>query len=347
MTTETADHRHWMARCLNLAAQGFGHVSPNPMVGAVVVYENQVLAEGYHANHGGAHAEVQALSRVSEPEKLAHSTLYVNLEPCTHHGKTPPCVDRIIEFGVPKVVIGSHDPNPEVAGNGVEKLRSAGVTVITEVLKARDHELNRRFHTFHKQHIPYIILKWAQSADGYLADEQGRSGWISNVYARTLVHQWRAQESAIMVGSQTALMDNPKLNPRLWQGAAPLRILLDPEKELTPNAQLLKDGLPTWVLNKHENKHQGNVTFFKVAAETVEWLPFLLNKMVQGGYQSLIVEGGGMLLDTFIRHGQWHEARIFTGTRPLGGGVPAPQVRGRLPVQNFIGNDLLQVRMHT
>lgn len=347
MSVNDPDHRFWMSRCLNLAAQGRGHVSPNPMVGAVLVHQGRILSEGYHAELGGPHAEVQAMSRVSDPDLLAGSTLYVNLEPCNHHGKTPPCTDRILEYGIPEVVIGSLDPNPAVAGNGVKRLQEAGVKVTSGVLAAADHRLNHRFHAFHAQHMPYVMLKWAESADGYIADDNRISGWISNVYSRILVHKWRAQEDAIMVGSQTAIADNPQLNARLWKGSNPLRILLDPELVAPGEIHLLNDGLPTWVLNKHKDDLTENVEYLKVSSEEQEWLPFLLNTLAYRGYQALMVEGGGMLLDTFIRHGQWHEARVFKGTRHLGGGIPAPQLQGKKDRQVFIGNDLLQYWFNT
>ncbi len=347
MVVNESDHRFWMRRCLNLAAQGQGHVSPNPMVGAVLVHRGRILAEGYHVAFGGPHAEVQAMGRVSDPDLLAASTLYVNLEPCNHHGKTPPCTDRILEYGIPEVVIGSLDPNPAVAGTGVDRLQKAGLRVTSGVLAAEDHRLNYRFHTFHAQHIPYVMLKWAESADGYLSDNKGASGWISNVYSRVLVHKWRAQEDTIMVGSQTAVVDNPQLNARFWKGKNPLRILLDPDRIATGNTHLINDGLPTWVLNDHKNEVSGNVEYFQVSSEEHEWLPFLLNTLAYRGYQSLMVEGGGMLLDTFIRHGQWHEARVFTGSRHLGGGIPAPQLQGKKTRQVFIGNDLLQYWWNT
>lgn len=340
-------HRYWMERCLTLAARGQGHVSPNPMVGAVIVYKGQVLAEGYHARYGEDHAEVQALNRVPDPGLLRYSTLYVNLEPCTHHGQTPPCVNRIMEAGIGEVVIGSIDPNPQVAGDGVHKLKQAGVPVTTGVAEEEAHWLNRRFRTQHTQHMPYVILKWAQSADGFLADEDGHSGWLSNVYTRTLVHQWRAQEDAIMVGARTALQDNPQLTARQWQGFDPLRIVLDPELRVPASAVLMDQTVPTWVLNQQKAMQQGKVRYQQIEPEEQLWLSNLMDELKRAGYQSLIVEGGGMLLDTFIRHGQWHEARTVTGTRHIGAGVRAPSITGRRTYQTLIGRDLLQYWLNT
>jgi diaminohydroxyphosphoribosylaminopyrimidine deaminase/5-amino-6-(5-phosphoribosylamino)uracil reductase len=340
-------HRYWMERCLTLAARGQGHVSPNPMVGAVIVYDGRVLAEGYHARYGEDHAEVQALNRVPDPGLLRYCTMYINLEPCTHHGKTPPCADRLMEAGVCEVVIGSLDPNPQVAGAGAEKLREAGVKVITGVAEEQAHFLNRRFRAQHTQHMPYVILKWAQSADGFLADENGHSGWLSNVYARTLVHQWRAQEDAIMVGARTALQDNPQLTSRQWQGNDPLRIVLDPDLKVSGSAHLLDQSVPTWVLNQHQSQQDGWVSYKQVEADEQALLSYLLSELIRTRHQSVIVEGGGMLLDTFVRYGLWHEARIFTGTRHIGAGVEAPALRGRRTYQDFIGNDLLQYWINT
>ena len=347
MAQEMDTHRYWMGRCLTLAAKGQGRVSPNPMVGAVIVHEGRILAEGYHAQYGGAHAEVQALYQVPDPGLLPYSTMYVNLEPCTHHGKTPPCAGRLMEAGITEVVIGSLDPNPQVAGAGVHKLRQAGVRVITGVLEEQAHLLNRRFWTQHTQHMPYVILKWAQSADGFLADQNGHSGWISNVYARTLVHQWRAQEDAIMVGARTAIQDNPQLTARQWQGSDPLRIVLDPDLQVPDSAHLLDQSLPTWILNKQQSQVMANVTYKPISINEQDWLTFLLNELISAGYQSLIVEGGSQLLNTFIRNGQWHEARTFTGTRHIGAGVSAPVLKGRRTYQTFIGNDLLQYWTNT
>lgn len=335
-------HRYWMQRCLDLARQGFGHVSPNPMVGALIVYNHQIIGEGYHTAYGGAHAEVQALNSVTDPGLLAHSTLYVNLEPCAHHGKTPPCSDHILEAGIPEVVISSLDPNPQVAGSGVEKLKEGGISVVTGLGEEEAKNLNKRFHIHHRHHTPYVILKWAQSADGFLADENGNSGWISNLYSRILVHQWRAHEDAIMVGSRTAIQDNPRLSARLWQGKNPLRIVLDPELAVAYEANLLDGSITTWVLNRYKSLTYGSIHYHQVDMEEQSWLTWLLNALTQSGYQSLIVEGGGMLLDTFIRHNKWHEARIFIGENYLGGGVTAPVLKGKRKQQAFIGNDLLQ-----
>ena len=334
-------YEKYIHRCLTLAAKGKGHVSPNPLVGAVIVRDGKIIGEGFHAQHGQAHAEVNAINSVQDKAALKESTLYVNLEPCSHHGKTPPCASRIIEEGIPQVVMGCLDPNEQVAGRGVKQLKDSGVHVISEIMAEECKWLNRRFFTFHQQQRPYIILKWAQTADGFMADSSGNSKWISNLYSRIYVHKWRAQEDAIMVGRQTAMNDDPKLTARLWQGNDPMRIVLDPDLSMDSSAHLLDGSVKTWVLNQQQNMEKGNKTYLKLDL-TDDWLAVFLAELKQAGCQSLIVEGGKALLDTFIQHNAWDEARIFTGKTCFGQGLAAPVVNGQCGKQQNIAGDELK-----
>ena len=253
-----------MQRCLLLASKGLGSVAPNPMVGAVVVYQNKIIGEGWHQKAGEAHAEVHAINQVSDLEILKKATLYVNLEPCSHFGKTPPCADLIIEKGFKKVVIASRDPNPLVSGKGIQKLKEAGVTVIENILKKEAEFLNRRFYTFYQKKRPYIILKWAETQDGFIAPlekKEKKPFWISNALAKQRVHKWRTEEAAILVGVQTVITDDPLLTAREWPGKHPLRMVLDPNNRIPADAALLHDGLPTLLFsNKKINTTNKKIT---------------------------------------------------------------------------------------
>jgi diaminohydroxyphosphoribosylaminopyrimidine deaminase/5-amino-6-(5-phosphoribosylamino)uracil reductase len=285
----------YMRRCLELAKKGKGYVAPNPMVGAVVVYEGKIIGEGYHRKWGEAHAEVNAIRSVRHPEWLKKSTLYVNLEPCAHDGKTPPCVELIIEKQIPRVVAGQTDPFPQVSGKGIKRLKEAGIEVLTDVLKAECEDLNKRFITFVNKKRPYIILKWAQSADGYIdkvreTNKEQASVKFSDDFTRLPVHKMRAEESAIMVGSRTLELDKPLLNVRYWYGPEPVRIKADSRKPL----------------------------------------PDLMRELYAQDIQSLIVEGGARLIQSFVNENLWDEARIEVSTLKLNEGVKAPFLSGCL-----------------
>ena len=257
----------FMQRALDLAETGRGSVSPNPMVGCVIVNQNQeIIGEGWHQAYGQAHAEVNAMQSVNDPAQLGSSTLYVNLEPCSHHGKTPPCAEAIIRHQIPKVVIANADPNPLVAGRGVKMLREAGVEVLEGVLEEEGHQLNRRFFTYIEQERPYIILKWAETADGFMARENFDSKWISNLLSRKIVHKWRSEEDAIMIGKNTARFDNPKLTVRDWSGNNPLRIVVDRHLELSSNLIIFNRETPTVCYNLLKNEHLNNLDYVKVPA---------------------------------------------------------------------------------
>lgn len=328
----------YMHRCIQLAQAAAGHVAPNPMVGAVLVYNDRIIGEGYHLQYGMPHAEVNCIASVkSEDFHLVNkSVMYVSLEPCAHYGKTPPCADLIVRHGIPKVIIGCRDPFPEVNGRGIEKLLAAGITVQTGVLEKECHQLNKRFFTFHAQRVPYIILKWAQSNDGAIAAADGSAVQISNVYSNRLVHRWRSEEAAILVGTRTALLDDPALTTRLWPGKNPLRLVVDRKLSLPTSLRLFDDSAPTIVFN--ELKHTVNADRNNVFTDGRNWfyrltrdsnsLHELMNALYHLGIQSVLVEGGAKLLQSFIGENCWNEARIITNeTLRIPGGIKAPELR--------------------
>lgn len=322
----------YMLRCIELAKLGLGETSPNPMVGAVIVHNEKIIGEGYHHHYGAAHAEVNAIESVPDKSLLAESTIYVNLEPCSHFGKTPPCSDLIIQHKIPRVVICNVDPNPMVKGKGIEKLRNAGIEVITGVLKNEGEALNKRFFTYHRKSRPYIILKWAQTQDGFIDVErtpghQQQPNWITNEEARMLVHKWRAEEQAIMVGTNTAFLDNPKLNVRDWTGKHPIRILVDRTLRLPQNLNLFDGSIPTLVFTQEavEEDENQDVEFITIPFD--EYLPeHILGELYRRQVQSLIIEGGAKLITSFIEAELWDEARVFTGQKYFHAGVVAPKI---------------------
>lgn len=321
-------HTGYMLRCLQLAALGSGHVAPNPMVGAVLVHEGLIIGEGHHQQFGGPHAEVNCIRSV-RPEHLGHipgATLYVSLEPCAHFGKTPPCADLVIRSGIRRVVIGSMDPFPEVNGKGVERLREAGVEVLTGVEEEACDSLNRRFITFHRRKRPYVILKWARSADGMMASQEGERLIITNPFSNRLVHQWRSEEASIMVGTSTALLDDPELTNRLWSGRSPVRIVLDMELRLPPHLKLFDRKHPTIVFNALRQDEQENLMMCKLSRDR-SLVGQMLDALHALQLQSLIVEGGPTLLQGFIDEGLWDEIRVITNTQlQVLEGLKAPEL---------------------
>lgn len=311
-----------MQRCLQLARLGNGHVAPNPMVGAVLVHEGQIIGEGYHRLYGQAHAEVNCVNSVPEGlrQLISKATMYVTLEPCAHHGKTPPCADLLVAQKIPRVVIGCVDTFSAVAGRGIAKLEAAGVEVTTGVLEAACRHINRRFFTYHEKKRPYVVLKWAQSADGYIAPESGLPVRISNKFANRLVHRWRSSEMGIMVGTQTALTDNPQLTTRLWPGKSPVRLVIDRELKVPPHYHLWNNEAPTFFITAVAGRPQTITLDF----ESGNLLPALLAELHNAGIQSVMVEGGAKLLQSFINSGLWDEMRVITGATLLGGGLKAP-----------------------
>lgn len=334
---------NYMRRCFQLARLGAGSVSPNPMVGAVLVHEGRIIGEGWHQRYGAAHAEVNALNSVAAGDRhlIPKSTLYCSLEPCFHHGKTPPCVDLILKNNIPHVVVSNTDPNPLVAGQGLEKLRAAGVVVETGILEKEGNALNRAFFTWIGQKRPYIILKWAQSADGFLA-RPGERTPITGPAAQRLVHRWRSEADAILVGAITAQIDNPQLDNRLYFGKSPLRITLDFKQKLPPDANLLDDSLPTWILGPAKPGAWAN-TQFLAPENTALWIPFLLEKLRADNRAILFVEGGTNLLQQFLDAGFWDEIRVLESPQRLGHGLAAPQLAAPvlLEKKDRIGPDLV------
>ena len=327
----------YMWRCIELARNGLGRVAPNPMVGSVIVYNDRVIGEGYHKQFGHHHAEVNAINSVKDKTLYADSTLYVNLEPCCHYGKTPPCTDLIINYNIRRVVIGCVDIYDAVAGNGIAKLRNHGIQVEVGILKSKALELNKRFFTFHQKNRPYVILKWAQTADSFidierLPDSNSRPTWITSEKLRMLVHKWRTEEQAIMVGTNTALKDNPYLNVRDWTGRTPVRIVLDENLTLCSTLNLFDDSHLTLVFNNLENKQHYNTHRIRTDFKSPRLLQNILEVLKEKGIQSVIIEGGRKLLQAFIEANLWDEARIFQGNKFFGAGVKAPII----PVKGFM-----------
>ena len=342
---EQVNDEFFMRRCLQLAALGAGTAAPNPMVGAVVVCDGAIIGEGYHHRCGEAHAEVNAIAAVKNPELLCRSTIYVSLEPCSHYGKTPPCADLIISRKIPNVVVGMVDPFGKVNGNGINKLRAAGCNVKVGVLEDECRELNRAFITFHTKKRPYVILKWAESADGFIdgerSPENNRPVWLTNDACRALVHRWRAESGAIMVGYNTALLDNPQLNVRAWSGRDPLRIVTDRALQLPDNLHLFDRSQPTWRLNTiTDNSSENLLNVLLPWGDAM--LPALMLRLYDAQINQLIVEGGTRLLQSFINAGLWDEALIFKSPVALGGGVKAPVISGSNESSEMIGNVRLE-----
>jgi diaminohydroxyphosphoribosylaminopyrimidine deaminase/5-amino-6-(5-phosphoribosylamino)uracil reductase len=338
-------HQKYMERCLELAKQGAGFVAPNPMVGAVLVHEDRIIGEGWHQQYGGPHAEVHCIGQAiqnGQTDKLNRSTLYVALEPCVHHGKTPPCTDLIIQHKIPKVVIGCRDPFKEVNGKGIEKLKAAGVEVEVGVLEKECQELNKRFFTFHTKQRPYVILKWAQTDDGFLASPNPSQGGalessilesifdledspevppcggfrgasrllISNEYSNRLVHKWRSEEASILVGTNTAMMDDPELTTRSWPGSSPLRLVVDMDLRLPASLKLFNGEVKTIVFNSMKQEEKKNLIYYKLIKDKT-LVSQLMTVLYELQIQSVIVEGGAILLQSFIDEGIWDEARVI------------------------------------
>jgi diaminohydroxyphosphoribosylaminopyrimidine deaminase/5-amino-6-(5-phosphoribosylamino)uracil reductase len=320
------NHEDYMHRCFELAEKGLGSVSPNPMVGSVIVAGDKIIGEGYHEKYGASHAEVNAINSVKHKDLIKGSTLYVNLEPCSHHGQTPPCCDLLIEKGIRKVVISNTDTNPLVGGKGIEKLRVHGIEVIVDVLAHEGYELNRRFFTFHEKHRPYVILKWAQTADGFISRypvPDKERNWISGRESKKLTHTWRAEEQAIMIGTNTALNDDPELTTRLVEGENPIRIVIDKNLAIPATAKIFRDDSRVLVFTQEQSKISGHIEYVHIQFSGND-VPVILEKLYQRNILSVIVEGGSILLNSFIGSGQWDETRVFVAPSTFGNGIKAP-----------------------
>jgi diaminohydroxyphosphoribosylaminopyrimidine deaminase/5-amino-6-(5-phosphoribosylamino)uracil reductase len=327
------DAEKYIHRCIELAKKGLGSTSPNPMVGSVIVHKGKIIGEGYHKKCGEAHAEVNAIASVKQESDLQDATLYVNLEPCVHHGKTPPCTDLIIRKGIPRVVISMTDPNPKVAGKGIKKLREHGVEVISGVLEQKAKHLNRRFIRYMTSDRPYIILKWAETKDGFIApitkDDQ-KPVWITNLYSRQLVHKWRSEEQAIFVGTKTVLEDNPSLTVRDWTGENPIRVVLDRTSNLKSDFNIFNAEAKTIRISDKD------IDFRKPIAIQICTI------LYKNDINSIIIEGGALTLQTFINEGLWDEARIFIGNVEFTSGLKAPELKWEMTSESKIKNDLLR-----
>ncbi|MBS1764911.1 MAG: bifunctional diaminohydroxyphosphoribosylaminopyrimidine deaminase/5-amino-6-(5-phosphoribosylamino)uracil reductase RibD [Bacteroidetes bacterium] len=333
----------FMQRCIELALLAGGHAAPNPMVGSVIVHNHKIIGEGYHEYYGRAHAEVNAINAVKDKCLLKDSVLYVALEPCSHYGKTPPCCNRIVEEGIKKVVVGTTDTTAKVNGSGIDYLRKNGVEVITHVLENECRFLNRRFFTFNEKHRPYIILKWAQSADLFIAPEISlRPMKISNEVSHIRSHRWRTEESAIMVGTNTALTDNPQLTPRLWPGKAPVRLVIDRTLRIPKNMHLYDAAVKTIFYNEIKDHVEGETHFVKIDFSK-NILTQICNHLFSISITSVIVEGGNLLLNSFISQNLWDEARVFTSDKILTSGIAAPAFDKRITHTEKSGSDTLSI----
>lgn len=337
-------HEKYIRRCIELAKNGLGTTYPNPLVGSVIVYDGKIIGEGWHKKAGEPHAEVNAIKSVKDKTLLKKATIYVSLEPCSHFGKTPPCCNLIIENEIPNVVIGTVDPNIKVAGNGIKRLLDAGIKVTVGILEEDCYELNKRFFTFHEKKRPYIILKWAESQDGFIAPiekSEKKPIWITNSYSRQLVHKWRSEEQAILVGTQTVIDDDPKLDVRDWKGHNPVRIVLDQNKRIPNSSQILDNQTKTIVFSKSKTTIEKENTIF----ENIDFKENIAFQIAQVLYkhqiQSVIIEGGSQTLQTFIDAKLWDESRIFIGKIDFITGIKAPSLGKKNFEKSTISNDEL------
>ncbi len=337
-------HEIFMRRCLELASLGSGFVAPNPLVGCVIVWNNLVIGEGYHKRFGGPHAEVNAFDRVEQKELLNESTVYVSLEPCSHQGKTPPCVDLLVSNNVKRVVIGCRDSNPTVNGKGIDRLKRAGIEVVEGILEEECRQLNKRFFTFHERRRPYVVLKWAQTLDGYIdrvRDEDIKGiNWVSSELTKTLVHKWRSEEQSILVGRNTIINDNPSLTVREYDGQNPIRIVIDSQLQISQDLNIYSNEAPTLIFNRIKNEKKENVEWIKISeTSTTNILEELYNREIS----SVFVEGGSRTLQYFIIDNVWDEARVIVGNTKFGDGVKAPIIN-KIPSDSFkFGEDRVYI----
>lgn len=314
-----------MLRALELAQMGKFYASPNPRVGAVIVHNNKIIGEGFHQKYGEPHAEVNAINSVKNKQLLSESTIYVTLEPCSHFGKTPPCADLIIKHQLKRVVICNIDPFEKVDGSGIKKLKTAGIDVEINCLKSEGLEVNKRFFTFHLKKRPYVILKWAESKDGYLAKNDNQQTWITNSVSKQLVHLWRAEESAILIGKNTAEIDNPTLTTREVEGKNPVRLIIDENLQLPKSLKIFNSEAKTIVLNSLQTKQDGHLHFIQADCRS-QLTQSIMNVCYKNNLQSIIIEGGASILKQFIEHNCWDEARVFTGQPTFKNGLLAPKL---------------------
>lgn len=331
----------YLKKCIKIAKKGLRDVSPNPMVGCVIVNNNKIISEGYHKKNGYHHAEVNAINSLKDKNLLSKSTLYVNLEPCSHLGKTPPCCDLIIEYKIPKVVIGCVDTYSKVSGAGIKKMQNSGIDVKVGILEKESRKLNKRFFTFHEKKRPYIILKWAESKDGFIAPlNQSGSFWMTSAESKKLAHQWRSEEDAILIGRITGEKDNPSLTVRELEGKNPIRIVIDRNLRLSRDLNLFNNESKTIIFNDVKSEIKGTNTFVKVDFNNL--IKNTLNKLYQKNIQSVIIEGGSVVLQSFIDEDMWDEARVFITNKILINGVKAPNIKKQFLLEKKIGRDQLR-----
>ncbi len=336
------NHEFFMQKCIELSKNGIGSVSPNPMVGSVIVYNGKVIGEGYHERFGSHHAEVNAINSVKDKSLLSKCTLYVNLEPCSHFGKTPPCSDLIIKHKIPKVVIGCIDTYSERAETGIEKMRKAGIDVIVGIMEKESRELNKRFFTFHEKKRPYIILKWAESKDEFIAlKNQTEPLWMTSDKSKKLVHKWRSEEDAILIGRITAEKDNPSLTVREIKGDNPIRIVIDKDLKLSKNLNLFNSESETIIFNEIKSYNISNNNYIRTDFNNL--INNILKELYKQDIQSIIIEGGTKTLQSFINDNLWDEARVFYTNIKLEDGIESPIITGRTSLNTKIDNDLLKI----
>ncbi len=348
-TNETKVAEKYMLRCLEIARKGLGLTWPNPCVGSVIVHNDKIIGEGYTSPFGGAHAEVNAINSVTDTSLLKDATLYVSLEPCAHYGKTPPCADLIIAHGIPEVIIGIRDPHIKVAGKGIALLKKNGCKVSVGVLEDICKIHHRRFLTFHEQKRPYIVLKWAETKDGFIAPLPHKRNakptpyWITNLHARQRVHQWRTEEQAILVGTRTVLADNPSLNVRDWKGKSPHRIILDRTLKIDPNHHVLDGSIKTIICTEvlDTNRYLKHIDYEEIDF-TTNVIAQICAVLYKHQIMSVLVEGGSQTLQSFIAADLWDEARVFVGQNTFNDGLKAPAIDGRLVKTSQIGSDTLK-----
>ena len=348
-------HEIYINRCIELAKNGLGTTYPNPLVGSVIVYNDKIIGEGWHKKAGEPHAEVNAINSVKDKSLLSKATIYVSLEPCSHFGKTPPCADLIVTHKIPNVIIGTVDPNEKVAGKGIAKLLEAGINVTVGILEEKCNDLNKRFFTFHHEKRPYIILKWAETADGFIApsklSEQVQHDklkpiWITNKYSRQLVHKWRTEEQAILVGTQTVLDDNPVLNARDYSGHNPVRIVLDKSGKIDTKFHVKDNSIKTIILTENKNLLSSENCMYEKCQFNENLIENILGILSKHSIQSVIIEGGSKTLQSFIDKGLWDEARIFKGKKLFEKGTKAPIITGKIVTTTIILKDQLTILKH-
>ncbi len=335
-----------MQRCLDLALNGIPDVFPNPAVGCVIVAEDRIIGEGFHRRFGADHAEIEAINSVENKKLLQQSTLYVNLEPCSHYGKTPPCALRIVKEKIPRVVIATIDPSSRVNGKGIKILKESGIEVTTGILEKEAILLNKRFFTYHLKKRPYIILKWAQTSNGFISGQEKDPVIISSIMSRTLVHRMRATESAILIGKTTALTDNPGLTTRLWNGKNPVRVLIDRYLAVPEHFNIFNPDAKTWIFNELVSKSADNKEWIKVDFSK-QVIPTILKILHDKDIQSLIVEGGAFTLNSFLQQNLWDEIHVFISPKTFKQGTPAPLLNRKADWVGSSGEDLYKIFFNT